>query len=528
MNKRKEISIGVLVTIALLLQACSAAEVIVEEIKPMTADQVAPMEVAVEYLVMPTQDIGSSYGGQDPVNDKPYRDVFFEDYGVNPFIDTEDDNLSTFALDVDTGSYTITRRYLGDGNIPPDEAIRVEEFVNFFDMGYPVPPQQAFVIHLDGGPTPFVQNDRYRVIRIGIQGYDIPDEERKDASLTFVIDVSGSMNMENRLGAVKEALTKLVETLQPTDRVGIVVYGSRGEVILEPTSVSEQQTILSAIQRLSPNGSTNAEEGLQLGYQMASKSFLVGGINRVILCSDGVANVGNTGPDKILESIREYANQGIQLTTVGFGMGNYNDVLMEQLADNGDGFYAYVDTQEEAEKLFVHDLTGTLQTIAMDAKVQVDFNPEVVTRFRLIGFENRALDDDEFRDDSVDAGEIGAGHSVTALYEVKLEENAEGEMASIFLRWQDPDTHEVVEISRSIGISDLATTFGETSQSFKLAVMVAEFAEILRESYWAEQFTLTDLVAELNSQDWPQFVQEEVLEFEELVRLAANLRDQGN
>jgi Ca-activated chloride channel family protein len=468
-------------------------------------------------------DMGPTYGGLNPVNGEPYHDVFFEDYGVNPFIDTEDDHLSTFALDVDTGSYTITRRYLRDGNLPPDEAIRVEEFVNFFDMGYPLPEQVAFSIHLEGGPTPFIQNERYKVIRIGIQGYDIPDDERKDAMLTFVIDVSGSMDMENRLGAVKDALTRLVESLRPTDQVRIVVYGSRAEKILDPTPVFEQQTILDAIRQLEPDGATNAEEGLQMGYKMASKSFLTGGINRVILCSDGVANVGNTGPDKILESIREYANQGIQLTTVGFGMGNYNDVLMEQLADDGDGFYAYVDTPEEAEKLFVDDLTGTLQAIAMDAKVQVDFNPDVVSRFRLIGFENRALEDDEFRDDSVDAGEIGAGHSVTALYEVKMIENARGEIATVFMRWQDPDIYRVSEISRSIGASELAPSFEETSSSFKLAVMVVEFAEILRDSYWAQQHTLNDVVEQLNSQDWPPFEDDLVLEFEELVREAARL-----
>jgi Ca-activated chloride channel family protein len=522
MNKKLGVYIAVLVSLGLLLQACAPATLMTGDTVSGVTYQSAP-EAPVEYLITPTQD-GYGYGGTDPVNDEPYRDVFFEDYGVNPFIDTEDDNLSTFALDVDTGSYTITRRYLRDGNLPPDEAIRVEEFVNFFDMDYPVPQQEAFAIYLEGGPTPFVQNERYRVIRIGIQGFDIPDEQRKDASLTFVIDVSGSMNQENRLGAVKEALTKLVESLRPTDQVGIVVYGSRGEVILEPTPVSKIQTIFSAIHRLTPNGSTNAEEGLQLGYKMASQSFLVGGINRVILCSDGVANVGNTGPDSILESIREYADQGIQLTTVGFGMGNYNDVLMEQLADDGDGFYAYVDTQEEAEKLFVEDLTGTLQAIAMDAKVQVEFNPEAVTRFRLIGYENRAIADEDFRDDTVDAGEIGAGHSVTALYEVKLAEGAEGELAEVFMRWQDPETKEVSEISRSIATADLVTSFGSTSQTFRLTVMVAEFAEILRESYWAQEFSLDDIVVALDSQDWPQFQQEEILEFEELVRQAASLR----
>jgi Ca-activated chloride channel family protein len=503
MIKKKRMGLIALFILGLAVQACGAA--------PTYGLQPAPV------------DVGPTYGGLNPVNGEPYHDVFFEDYGVNPFIDTEDDHLSTFALDVDTGSYTITRRYLRDGNLPPDEAIRVEEFVNFFDMGYPLPEQEAFSIHLEGAPTPFVQNERYQVLRIGIQAYDIPDDERKDAMLTFVIDVSGSMDMENRLGSVKDALTSLVESLRPTDQVGIVVYGSRAKKILDPTPVSEGQTILDAIHRLEPGGATNAEEGLQIGYKMASKSFLTGGINRVILCSDGVANVGSTGPDKILKSIREYANQGIQLTTVGFGMGNYNDVLMEQLADDGDGFYAYVDTPEEAEKLFVDDLTGTLQAIAMDAKVQVDFNPDVVSRFRLIGFENRALEDDDFRDDSVDAGEIGAGHNVTALYEVKLLEEAQGEIATVFMRWQDPDTHEVNEISRTIATSGLAQSFEETSSSFKLAVMVAEFAEILRDSYWAQQFTLNDIVEQLNSQNWPQFEDDEVMEFEELVREAAGL-----
>jgi Ca-activated chloride channel family protein len=478
-----------------------------------------------EYQPVAT-DYGPTYGGLNPVNGEPYHDVFFENYGVNPFIDTEDDHLSTFALDVDTGSYTITRRYLGDGNLPPAEAIRVEEFVNYFDMGYPLPQQEAFGIYLEGGPTPFIQNERYQVLRIGIQGYDIPDEERKDASLTFVIDVSGSMNMENRLWAVKSALTSLVESLRPTDQVGIVVYGSSAKKILEPTPVSEIQTILDAIRRLEPGGSTNAEKGLQLGYKLASRSFITGGINRVILCSDGVANVGNTGADKILESVREYASQGIQLTTVGFGMGNYNDVLMEQLADDGDGVYAYVDTPDEAKKLFVDDLTGTLQVIAMDAKVQVDFNPDVVSRFRLIGFENRALEDDEFRDDSVDAGEIGAGHNVTALYEVKMIENAQGNIATVFMRWQDPDTQEVIEISNSIDTSELARSFDETSPSFKLAVMVAEFAEILRGSYWAKQFSLNDITGQMEGQSWPGFDNEDVIEFEELVREAAGLSGQ--
>jgi len=469
------------------------------------------------------QDIGPTYGGLNPVNDEPYHDVFFENYGVNPFIDTEDDPLSTFALDVDTGSYTMARRYVSDGNLPPKDAIRVEEFVNYFDMNYDLPKGSPFSIHIDGGMTPFVQTDHYRVIRIGIQGRDVPDVDRKDAVITFIIDVSGSMDLENRLGAVKLALRSLVENLRPTDRVGIVVYGSTAYPVLEMTPAAQRGPILAAIDRLMPEGATNAEAGLKLGYQMASRAFVPGAINRVILCSDGVANVGNTGPDSILKSIRGYANEGITLTTVGFGMGNYNDVLMEQLADKGDGFYAYVDTPAEAEKLFVEDLTGTLQTIALDTKVQVEFNPEVVTRYRLLGYENRWLADEDFRDDSIDGGEIGAGHSVTALYEIKLAEGASGRIATVVLRWKDPDDRQVTERSETIDSVELMTAFEQTTPSFQLAVLVAEYAEILRKSYWAKEVTLDDLVHWVRVTDLADFNDVEVVEFSQLVHRAAQL-----
>ena len=237
-------------------------------------------------------------------NREPY-DMFFKDYGVNPSIDTEDDNLSTFALDVDTGSYTIMRNYLKDGNLPPPESVRVEEYINYFAQAYPNPqPHQAFGINIDGAPSPFTQSERYQMLRVGIQGYQVPVYERKDASLTFVIDVSGSMDMDNRLGLVKRSLELLVEQLTEDDTVSIVVYGSEARVVLDPTPGSDKGAILSAIYSLRPEGSTNAEAGIRLGYQMAMRAFNSKGINRVILCSDGVANVGETGPDAILEEVR--------------------------------------------------------------------------------------------------------------------------------------------------------------------------------------------------------------------------------
>jgi Ca-activated chloride channel family protein len=431
-----------------------------------------------------------------PTNYEPY-DMFFQDYGVNPSIDTEDDHLSTFALDVDTGSYTIMRNYLREGHVPPPESVRVEEYVNYFDQGYDNPPaHQAFGIKVDGGPSPFTQTERYQMLRVGIQGYQVREYERKDAALTFVIDVSGSMNMDNRLGLVKRSLELLVEQLRPTDTVSIVVYGTDARVILEPTPGSDQGTILESIYSLHPEGVTNAEAGIRLGYRMAIRAFKADGINRVILCSDGVANFGETEADVILSEIRHHVEEGVMLTTIGFGMDNYNDVLMEQLADNGDGFYAYVDDLRESQRLFIDQITGTLQTIAMDAKVQIDFNPQVVMRYRLVGFENRAIADSDFRDNSVDAGEIGAGHSVTALYEIKLYPEAYGNIATVFMRWQDPDTHQVVEVSKDFYTEELAYIFEDANPYFQRSVIVAEYAEILKQSYWAESGSLAHVYHE--------------------------------
>jgi Ca-activated chloride channel family protein len=420
---------------------------------------------------------------------EPAADMFFENYGVNPQVDTQQDHLSTFAIDVDTASYSLMRRYLSDGHLPPPDAVRVEEYVNYFDQDYAIPEQGAFAIHLDGSPSPFGEADDY-LLRVGIQGYRVPPEQRKDAALIFVIDVSGSMDKGNRLGLVKKSLRLLVEELRSTDSVGLVIYGSSGRVILEPTPASQADTILAGIERLQPSGSTNAEEGLVLGYELAAKNFKVGGINRIILCSDGVANVGRTGPDAILAQVRDYAAQGITLSTVGFGMGNYNDVLMEQLADDGDGNYAYVDTLDEAQRIFVDNLSGTLQAIAKDAKIQVDFNPEVVSHYRLIGYENRDVADADFRNDDVDAGEIGAGHNVTALYELKFHQGAQGNALTVYVRYQDPDTDEVSEIAQGMEQSDFGAAFEEMSPRFRLAAAVTEYAEILRQSYWAQESDL--------------------------------------
>ena len=455
----------------------------------------------------------------NPPNSEAYHDMFFKGTDTNPFIDTEDDYLSTFAMDVDTGSYSITRRYLTDGYLPPPEAVRVEEFVNAFDYNYDPPTEGAFAIQIDGAPSKFGEGKRLQLLRIGLQGREVPSEHRKDAILTFIIDVSGSMDIENRLELVKKALTLLVDQLHPTDKVGIVVYGSRGRLLLPHTGINQRTEILAAINSLRPDGSTNAEEGLRIGYDLAWKNLSVNHINRVILCSDGVANVGNTGPDEILKEIRAYVNKGITLSTVGFGMGNYNDVLMERLADTGNGNYAYVDTLSEAKRIFVENLTGTLQLIAKDAKIQVDFNPNVVSRFRLLGYENRRLNHEQFRDDTVDAGEVGAGHQVTALYEVKLHPDTTGKMATVSIRYADPDNHKVSEVSKDISVSQLHESFDTAPATFRLAAAVGEFAEILRESYWAKDGSL-DSVHQVVKDAFAEIDSDQVVELMYLVNKA--------
>ncbi len=423
---------------------------------------------------------------EDPGEPRPEGsyDEFYKSYGTNPFIDTEDDRLSTFATDVDTGAYTKSRNYLERGQLPPDNFPRVEEFVNYFKYNYTPPREGAFEISMDAAPSRYGADlKNCHLIRIGMQGKVVDPADRKPAVLTFVIDVSGSMEIEERLGYVKKALTMLVKQLRRDDYVGIAVYGSRGRKVLSHTN--DPEAIVDALDRLNPDGSTNAEQGIRIGYEMAAKVFREGSINRVILCSDGVFNVGSTGPDALLKMVEEQRRKGITLSCIGFGMNNYNDISMEQLGDKGDGHYAYVDTLDEAKKIFVDNLTGTLQVIARDTKVQVEFNPEVVKSWRLLGYENRDVRDEDFRNDAVDGGEVGAGHSVTALYEVKLADNATGPICTATIRYKHDEKAEFFEVKREITCADIKA-WEQLPTNMRLAASVAEFAELLRKSYWAK------------------------------------------
>ncbi len=489
---------------------------------PAPAVPRAPAEPSSAAATLPP-----STGGTAEPNDQPYGDVFFHSYGVNPFVDSEDDALSTFALDVDTGAYNVVRRYLDDGNLPPAAAVRVEELVNAFDYGDAPPRQGDFALTAEGAPDPWAPGDRYVLARFAIKAREVQRAERRPADLVFVVDVSGSMAAENRLELVKRSLRLLLGELTASDRVGLVVFGSQARVLLPLTA--DVQQVAAAIERLAPEGATNTEQGLAVAFDLVSRLGRRGAIHRVILCSDGVANVGNTGPESILASVGAAARRGVELTTVGFGMGNYNDELMEQLADRGNGRYAYVDEIDEARRTFVESLTGTLETVAAEARAQVEVDPRFVSRWRLLGYENRDVADTRFRDDSLDAGEVGAGHTVSALYELKLRREVPhgATLAVLRLRWRPAAGGAFVEQQQPLRWVDLASRWEAASRGFRLATVVGRFAEMLRGSYWARQGPAGDedlgelarRAAQL-SEDWPR--QPRV---EELVRLISRARD---
>jgi Ca-activated chloride channel family protein len=470
---------------------------------------------------------GSVTGGTTPPNGETYELMYFEHTGVNPFVATEEDALSTFAVDVDNASYTLTRNYLQRGVLPPKDAIRVEEFVNFFGGDYPDQTEDVFAIHTDGSPSRF--GPGYQLLRVGLKGMTVAAENRKPANLIFVIDVSGSMGRENRLGLVKQSLGVLLDELREGDRVGIVVYGSQGRILLEPTGIEQRESIQAAIDALQTSGATNACEGLEMAYDLARRHYDAGIINRIILCSDGVANMGGTTrAEEMLKVVRQSTDQGITLSTVGFGMGNYNDVLMEKLADQGDGNYHYVDKLPEAERVFRANLTGLLQTIARQVKIQVEFNPDRVQRWRLLGYENRDVADRDFRNDAVDAGEVGAGHEVTALYELKVTDG-QGDLGTVRVRYEFPahDTAragQVKEIQHAIKSADLADEFVQARLELRLQAVAAEFAEILRGSFWAKESLLKDLVPVADGLAHDMEGNEKAAELADMIRRAAQLK----
>ncbi|MBC6460020.1 vWA domain-containing protein [Actinomadura sp. HBU206391] len=396
--------------------------------------------------------------------------------------------LSTFALDVDTASYGFARRALTEGRRPDPSTVRPEEFVNQFRQDYAEPSGNGFSVAADGGRLTGSGGEEasdgdVRLLRVGLQTRSASAGTRRDANLTFVVDTSGSMAEPGRLDLVKDALHTLVDQLRPSDSVAIVAYEDDARLVREMTPVARKAELHKAIGSLSAGQSTNLEAGMVLGYQAARRGFREGVTNRVILASDGLANTGATAAAPILRRVSEEAAKGISLLCVGVGS-DYGDKLMEQLADSGDGRAVYVSDQEKARNLFTKELPATVELRARDAKAQVGFDPRQVESYRLIGFDDRGLKNEDFRNDAADGGEIGPGHAVTALFAVRLKPDAEGHLADVTVRWTDPDTREAQETGRTVTVADLAPGLWTAgSPRLRVSAAAAFFAENLRDGH---------------------------------------------
>jgi len=441
---------------------------------------------SVNYSSVPGTAEGD--GGEPPLPPDVDEDNTFRDHGTSGFVETATDAQSTFALDVDAGSYGVARTFLRDGYRAPRPAIRVEEWVNAYEYDDPAPTDSDLGLTTETGLAPTL-DDGTQLVRVGVSAREVSAAERPRVNITLVVDRSGSMDIRERLGLVQASLALLADRLRPDDTVSVVSFEDEARPILEPTPVRDTEAILEAIEQLKPGGSTNLEAGLRLGYEQARDVASSGdpdAVNMVVLASDGVANVGATGPGSIVDTIAEEGADGIHLVTVGYGLGNYNDHLMEQLADLGDGFYAYVDDFEEAEQLFGEDLVTTLTPVAAEARTQVTFDPELVSSYRLIGYDNRAIADEDFTDPGVDAGELGAGHHATALYEVRLADGVEpgAVIGSAAVRWTPVSTGGPADGTQQEAVIDLVAADDEAAPSYRLdlAATVADLAQVLKQA----------------------------------------------
>ncbi|HET7501695.1 MAG TPA: VWA domain-containing protein [Kofleriaceae bacterium] len=418
----------------------------------------------------------------------------YHDWGKNPWVDAARDHLSTFAADVDTASYTIARRKLNEGALPPPAAVRVEEFVNYFRYAFPHPAGDSpFAVVMDAAPSPL--SPGRHILRVGVATKPLAQGERKPAHLVFLVDVSGSMASPDKLELAKQSLRILTNNLKDGDTVALVTYAGDSRVVLPATGLARKAQILSAIDQLVVGGSTAMGSGLDLAYHQAMAGLQPGAISRVIVCTDGDANVGSHTHDEILKIIAGRAKEGVTLSTIGFGMGNYKDELMEQLADKGNGNNFYIDSLSAAKKVFQEQLGSTLEVVAKDVKLQVDFDPQLVARYRLVGYENRDIADNDFRNDKVDAGEVGAGHQVTALYEIEL--TARGKagnapLGGVRIRHKQPRGEKATEAAFPM-IGGPAATFAAAPADLRFAFAVAAFADVLRNGQDAEHWSLAQI-----------------------------------
>ncbi len=453
----------------------------------------------------PSQDF--RYATQ-PTNTEQYGHI-----DDNPVKRVTEHPVSTFSIDVDTGAYANVRRMLNQGQLPVKDAVRVEEMINYFSYDYARPQDtaQPFSVTTELAPAPW--NRQSVLLRVGLKGYDIAAEKLPPANLVFLVDVSGSMLSADKLPLLQSSLGLLVQQLRAQDKVSLVVYAGHTGVVLPPTAGDQKATIRAALNTLTAGGSTNGGAGIRLAYAMAEQGYIKGGINRVLLATDGDFNVGTVSFEALKNLVEDKRKTGISLTTLGFGNGNYNDHLMEQLADAGNGNYAYIDTLNEANKVLVSEVSSTLQTIAKDVKIQIEFNPATVAEYRLIGYENRALNREDFNNDKVDAGDIGAGHTVTALYEITLAGAAgsrmdplryqgearhpqgdQNELALLRLRYKLPQSDSSQLLEQAIGKAEIKDA-GQMSADFRFASAVAGFGQLLRGGRYTEQFGYDQVLA---------------------------------
>jgi Ca-activated chloride channel homolog len=433
----------------------------------------------------------SPYGNESEAKGERYAAI-----NENPFLESSRAPLSTFSIDVDTASYANVRRFLNDGQLPPKDAVRIEELINYFEYDYPQPSGDVpFSVNTDVATAPW--NAKHKIVQIGLQGKKVSLDNVPPSNLVFLLDVSGSMT--SQLPMLKDSLRILVNQLSAKDRVAIVVYAGATGLVLPSTN--NKGEILNALDELQSGGSTNGGAGIQLAYKVALDNFIQGGNNRVILGTDGDFNVGLSSDNELVNLIENKRRSGVFLSVLGFGSGNLNDSMMEKLADKGNGNYAYIDSKDEAKKALGQQVAGTLYTIAKDVKIQVEFNPALVAGYRLIGYENRLLADKDFNDDKKDAGEIGAGHSVTALYEIvpagtaienpgvdelkyskteRSETNFGNEMMTVKLRYKEPNANESKLLS--VGVLDANKSIEAASENLRFASAVAQFGLILRDS----------------------------------------------
>jgi len=427
----------------------------------------------------------------------PAADMGFQAPPPSQYAYTGDDKRSTFAVDVDTASFELVRRMLNEGRPIPPEAVRTEEFVNAQAYGYRSPSSGELAIHTELCPAPF--RDGMHLLRVGIQARRVHPADRKPANLVLVIDTSGSMADDDKLGLVKAACRALLAELDHNDRVAVVAYDTEATPVVPFVRAGEREAILHAVDRLRPGGRTSVEAGLEAGYGLASEQFDDDRTNRVILFSDGVANEDSLRADWILSAARRWAAEGIALTSVGVGFGEYNDHLLEQLADQGDGSYCYIDSPAEAERLLGRDFVRLGQVAAADVRVQVRFDSAAVRRYRLMGYDNRALDDDEFTSRHADGGEIGVGQSVTALYAVELRDAAaarpDATVATVHLRYDKPGALLTRKLKSRVRLADATSAFTDATDATRLAVAAAYFAELLRDTYWSGSYRLADIHA---------------------------------